>query len=738
MVDRLNSNSNGHSLIHETGAGLPALTNQARLPQANESLYQSLIEVIWRRKIVILTILLLCVGYTYFQIQRMPLLYESHVRIYVSQNSTPVIRELEGLAMGNPTTAFLYVQSELLKSTPILTEALNLENHRQLPTFQGVTDPVGRLRSLLSVEVIKSDDSLEITCESPYPQDAATLANGVVKAYQQHEEGRKRRTAQETVAMLKREKESRDRELKEINDRMLAFKQQHGIFSFNRDGGNVVLDRLNRLTTAVSEWTELELQRRSKYEAAKILGDDPEKLEKLLNTGVASTAADQLNTELATVREDLRTLESQLQAARQRFSDKHQRVRELQSALETKTAQAKALRGQASRVYMDVIFQQWKIAEQTLRSLQAEQANQVQEAQKLNAQAAEYARMEDDARRVEKLADLLDSRIKEISVTEDVSTPTINVLEDAKPPIFPSKPQKTRLMLLGAAIGLFLGTGTAFSLDWIDRRIRSPEDVRSMVQAPILGIVPHMRRVSFQSLGKAVHLQPRSAVAEAYRTVRTAVYFSGMERPCHKIVVTSAAQGEGKTVTASNLAIAIAQAGQKAVIIDADFHRPKQHLIFGVPNEDGLSNVLRGQSPLENVVLTTPIARVDIVPSGPVPENPYELINAQAFREIFEVLKLHYDHIIIDSPPALAVADTLMLAAMADVTILVTRINQSRRQSCEEAVTSLTQVGARLLGVVVNDVHTNKERYSLYRTNERLQGQLATSGYLAEGEGIDS
>jgi len=215
--------------------------------------------------------------------------------------------------------------------------------------------------------------------------------------------------------------------------------------------------------------------------------------------------------------------------------------------------------------------------------------------------------------------------------------------------------------------------------------------------------------------GQKVHLEPKSAIAEAYRTIRTAVFFGVPKGEAKTILITSPDAGDGKTTLVSNLAITMAQAGQKTLIVDADFRKPMQHNIFDFENGRGLSSVIAGTISLEEAVQPGPVKELDILSCGPEVPNPSEILNSDAFAEILkEELARRYDRIIIDSPPVGPVTDSQILAAICDVTVMVLRAERSTRKHSQQARDVLGSVGSRLLGAVVNDVPRKHGRYGYY------------------------
>lgn len=300
-------------------------------------------------------------------------------------------------------------------------------------------------------------------------------------------------------------------------------------------------------------------------------------------------------------------------------------------------------------------------------------------------------------------------RINELQISDDVyrTITPVMVIEPGEAITKPSFPKKTNTLALAAVVGLILGSTLALIRDRMDTRLRTIEEVQGIVGLPILGVVPRMpgRRTAV-ARAMAVHLDPRSEVSEAYRTIRTAVYFSGqgMGNRAKTLLVTSPEPGDGKTTSASNLAIAIAQTGRNILLLDADFRKPTQHKNLDVKDAVGLSSVLAGIESLERAIQRTGVEGLDILPCGPIPENPSEILNSQEFGELIDRLAMKYDHILFDSPPANLVTDARILGAVCDATILVLRAEKSTRKAAEHARNSLLSVGANVLGVIVNDV----------------------------------
>jgi capsular exopolysaccharide synthesis family protein len=359
-----------------------------------------------------------------------------------------------------------------------------------------------------------------------------------------------------------------------------------------------------------------------------------------------------------------------------------------------------------------VVLAAHKRAEATLA--QYEQA--LRKNSQLSSLQADYQRMQTDILTKQDFAKRLEERIRELQVSNDAQQmfTTVQILEPAATPLKPSSPRRYPTIAVGLAAGVVLGAGLALLRDRMDGRMRSVEEIQAVVGLPVLGVVPQMSsRLTAIAQAMTVHLDPRSVVAESYRTVRTAVYFGAGENQCKTILVTSPEPGDGKTTSASNLAIAIAQTGRSVLLLDADFRKPTQHKNLDVNDKVGLSSVLAGRETLVRAIQRTGVDGLDILPCGPLPANPSEILNSREFGALIDSFTSKYDHVILDSPPVNAVTDARILGAVCDATILVVRADKSTRKSGEHARNGLMAVGARVLGVIVNDA-PHRKNYEVY------------------------
>jgi len=272
----------------------------------------------------------------------------------------------------------------------------------------------------------------------------------------------------------------------------------------------------------------------------------------------------------------------------------------------------------------------------------------------------------------------------------------------------------------------------------MDRTIVSQEDVESTLGVPFLGFVPSIRGLDNEKPSKASELfivkNANSTAAESCRVVRTNILFSSPDRPLKTFVVTSSNPVEGKTMTSVNVAIVMAQGGHRTLLIDTDMRRPRVHKIIAVGNEKGVSNLILGNAKVEDVVVATDLPNLFVLPCGPLPPNPSELLQSDRFKQVVQMLTEKYDRLIFDSPPLLAVTDAAILSRVVDGTLLVARSGKTHRDALARAKQHLDAVRTTIVGVILNDVDIERSRsfgyyryynYRYYSANESSDGATA-------------
>jgi succinoglycan biosynthesis transport protein ExoP len=307
---------------------------------------------------------------------------------------------------------------------------------------------------------------------------------------------------------------------------------------------------------------------------------------------------------------------------------------------------------------------------------------------------------------------VLVSSYEQVRLAEAQSSTIITQVEPALVPYSPISPKPQQSTMLATIVGMLLALGVIFAIDLLDDTVRNPETLSAELNLPILGVIPHHEN---QDEAPITRTQPRSPVTEAYRILRTNVEYANTDHNLHRILVTSPLPEDGKTTVVTNLAIVMAQRGLRTTLLDGDMRRPRTHKVLGMPNRVGLSNLfLQPELHLNGHVQVTSLKDLSLLASGPLPPNPAELLGSKRMVDILDGLMEEGDMVLIDTPPSLTVTDATVLAPLVDGIILVVKAGNTKMAAVKRQVAALRQVGARLLGVVVNDVHFESSRYSYY------------------------
>ena len=690
---------------------------------------ESLIQIFWRGRWFVLLSIIISLATALLYLSKATPIYTSTSRIYVEQSGPKILTEVEGIMTQSKN--YLYTQAQLLKSTPILSSALERPGIRQMKIFQKIDNPIAYLKKrILIISVGRKDDIISISSDSPDPVEAAHLVTTIVDSYITYHATRKRSTSTEVLKILRSEKEKRGKELTEKLQAMMDFRNEHEALAFEGRQGNIVNDRLERLSMSLTEAQLATIESKSAYESTKEMVNDPAKLNQIIESHRTTGPFLSIDNEKRELKSKLEQLDYRLANYSRQLAPNHPAIQAYESDIDDLKTQIADLDAKFIQAYLAVVEQEYVVAQEKESQIREYYDEQCQQAIDLNEQLAQYTMLQSDWEQTKKDCDILDDRIKELNVTEDVGALNIVILEAARPADSPSAPQKTRYMALALFIGIMLGGALALLRDLMDQKLRSADEISTILGVPVLGIVPSMsRQEDITERGRKVYLDSKSSWAEAYRTIRTSVFFGAPVGEVKTILVTSPAPSDGKTTLVSNLAIAMAQAGQKTLILDADFRKPMQHNIFGINHESiGIVNVLAGTMTLQEAIQPTNIKRLDILFRGPDVPNPSEILNSNSFAKVLKLLSNKYDRIILDSPPVAPVTDAQILAAICDITLLVLRAEKTTRKLSQQARDRLLSVGAYVLGTIVNDV-SKRSRYNSY------SGQGNYYGYYGNDSG---
>lgn len=365
--------------------------------------------------------------------------------------------------------------------------------------------------------------------------------------------------------------------------------------------------------------------------------------------------------------------------------------------------------------------QQLASVEQEIRAAAAalEASRSAKNGRSPEARAAEEARLQNSLTQYQLVYSQLVRSEQELAIAEGRSGAGVRIADPAVPPTEPAQPEVLLNTLLATIVGLLLAIGGILVVEYLDDTVKNSEDLERSVALPTLGIVGIIPARQDANGTDRVKLatDPKLHFSEAYRTLRTNLQFASLNRPAQTLLVTSCGPGEGKTFTICNLAIVMAQAGKRVIIVDSDIRRPAVHKAFGLSNATGLTSLLLAEegAELERFLQATEYQGLHVLPSGPTPPNPSELLSSPQMARVVGMLRQAADVVLFDSPPALLVADAAILSALVDGILLVVAAGQNRAQAIVAATEALTRPGATILGTVLNRFRAEADGYYYYR-----------------------
>ena len=577
---------------------------------------------------------------------------------------------------------------------------------QDLNAGEGVEQDSGLVSAFLdrvTVDPIRDSSLVNVGVEAKDPVMAARMANELVKAYINQNLGTKLNAAKDAVQWLSNRISEERTKVEASENALIRYKEEHQIITdFSSDAEQITAQKLATLNQQVVEAESMRVEAETRYEQALALDDTPDMLD-----SIPEVLSNDLIKEIKRMNVVLYNRMSELS---KKYGKNHPQMVAINSELED----LKKRKAVEARRVVSSLKNEYQLAVAKEESLKKALARQKEESLDLNKKAVKFGVLKRQAESSRQLYELLIKRFKETSLTEEIKTGNIRIIDRAEVPSYPVKPRKKRNLLLAVVLGLFFGIGMAFLLEYLDNTIKLPEDVTVFLGVPYLGPVPAFSMDdSLDGIPPeliTVH-SPKSTASEAYRGLRTSLLLSSADKKLRVIMVAGSGPLEGKTLTAANLAITMAQSHQPVLLIDGDMRRPDLHRLFQKSHEKGLSGILAGTDTPEDAIVETSVEGLYLLPVGPIPPNPAELIGSKTMERFITSLKEKYEIIIIDTPPLTAVTDAVALSRFVDGVMLVVRTGITPRQVVKNCQEKLQAVNANILGVVLNGVSTGKDRY---------------------------
>ena len=571
-----------------------------------------------------------------------------------------------------------------------------------------VSSIVGRI----SVRPVMDSRLVDIGFRARDPQIAVKVVNGLAQAYIDHNMDLRLGAIKDAMSWMN-ERIGEERNKVEAAERNLQqYREREEIITeFSGEVETVTAQKLAQLNTQVVAAESARVEAETKYRQALQMKNNPLVLDSIPEV---------LNNKLIqTIKESEVDRYKSISELSKKYGKQHPKMQAAYSELATLQERKAA---EIERV-IDSLRNEYEVSQAREKSLVAALERQKQESLELNKKAIEYSVLNRETESARELYELLIRRFKETSVTEDIDTSNIRIIDRAEY-AYKVSPDSWRNMKMAAVIGLMLGLGLAFLFEYLDNTIKSPEEVEQYLKIPLLGVVlahtvKGRRANDIDRKKELITLEePRSSVSESYRGIRTRILFSIADSQPKSILMASATEQEGKTLTSANLAVIMAKTGSRVLLMDCDMRKPRLNKLFGVNREKGVSNVLVGDCSIADGVQQTEIANLHLIPCGHIPPNPSELLGSKAMRELLVTLSNDYDRIVIDSSPVSAVTDAVVLSKVVDGVVLIVQANSTEREVVRRSIDQLVAVNAQMLGVILNrfDVDLNKyyNKYSYF------------------------
>jgi succinoglycan biosynthesis transport protein ExoP len=607
-------------------------------------------------------------------------------------------KEDDSLTIGKVFRAPLALVAGWMGGTKAIPAPLADETQRESRT-------IDRFLAAVTVAPIRNSRLVDVKFDSPTPALSANVANAIARMYIEQNMEFKFLSSKEASDWLGQQLAGQ-RKLVEASEQALQrYREQNDAIALD-DKQNIVVQKLADLNSAVTRAKTERISKEAMYQQLQASQADPARLD-TFPAILSNNFIQQQKSELA----DLQRQYAQLS---EKLGDKHPEILKLKSAIQV--SQNK-LAGEVGKVVQSV-RSEYQAALSQENSLVAALSQQKSEALSMNRKGIEYGVLERDAASNRQIFESLMQRTKETGISGELKTSNIRIVDAAETPRRPASPNTRNNLLLALFGGSTLAFGLAFFFEYVDNRIKSPDELKQHLRLPFLGMVPALfdKAIENALIGSNV---PNN-FSESFRAIRTNLLFSSTETTGRSVVVTSTGPGEGKTLVASNLAVALAQAGQRVLIIDADMRKPRVHTVFSRAQQPGLSNVLVGNAKASDAVHKTTVPGLWVMPAGLHPPNPAELLGSKRFKDFMLSLTQHFEWIIVDTPPVMAVTDSSIVAHQASGVVFVVGCEMTSRHAAQRALDQLEQAHAKFIGAVLNrvDLQHNSYYYSQYYRRE--------------------
>ena len=677
------------------------------IPEEQQTHWREYVRVLWEWKWI--TITAVVIGATLGLIQNFKAVpvYQATTPVELEADTPRIVNFQDVAATDTRSSDYLNTKVQVLRSRSLAekvvkTLALN-GNPDFLPGAGENADFAGALQGCVSAQLRRGTRIIDITAEHTNPKMAALVANGVAQEFVKLNSENRLSASMDAIRWLSTQAEQYKTQLAKSEAAVQEYREKTRDVSLE-DSYNIVLDKLKSMNTAFGNAKMARMSTETEWKQVQALLDSGR--DAALIPAIASDG------EVETLHQSLTQKQIAVSVLRERYKDQYPAM--IVALSEQKEIENKLK--QACVAAVEKIKARYAVAKAQEESLVEPLAEQEKQALELSRKLVEYNRLKRNAESDRQLYDSLLMRMKEAGVTGKLEFNNMHIIDPARVPGAPCRPDKKRNLTYAIVMGLLAGLVLSYGAHFYDDKIKTCKDIESYLGMPLLCEVPRIENKSDSDRATIVSTDPLSLASEAFSSLRATIGATPNAKDIKVLMVTSTAPGEGKSLVASNMAIAFAHDNLRTLLIDADLRHPTLYKDFQIKTQTvrGLSQYLMDGCKREDVILKSGIRDLDIIIAGKIAKNPAELLGSARMRELIEQERQRYDRIIIDTPPVAVVSDAIVLLPRVQGIIFVTHFRKLRRDAVARAVKKLREMGAPLIGNVLNNIDLKKHGYYYY------------------------
>jgi capsular exopolysaccharide synthesis family protein len=696
---------------------------------------RKLVQIFWKFKWVFLVVFVGISAAITYKTMSAPKVYSASTTVQINPRTPQVLSEIrEVVDMGSGTywasREFLQTQYHVISSRAVAERVFEAEGLDRDPAFlglSGITDPkalaeaaskidgVGMLAGRISVGGVEGSQLARIQVEDTDPDRAVRLSIAVARAYRDLNLEHKVSANKKALRTLTLQRKELQKNLEQSEQDLVRYKLQHGILVASlKERENIVTQDLLAYNAALARAESELVGLRAKLEEAK--KKDPERLQ-MEELGLAGK-----NRALGPLLEAQERLRQERADMLLKYTPEHPkvvaldtRIQLVEKSIERERATVREQLKTKLKAEMNELQRQLRTAEATEAGFRKLLDRTNKRAQNYNKRELEYLRLQRIVDENRRMYALVTKRLKEIDLAKEIQYNNVSILDRARGAGL-VRPLLLNNVLFAAVLGLFGGLAMVVLLNFFDRSVKTQDDVEHLLGLNVLGAIPTVRegndKVPLPDL--YVHTHPKSSVAELCRSVRTNIEFLSPDRRMKRLLITSSAPLEGKTTISMFLGISMAQVGNRVLLVSSDMRRPRVPESLGLAQKKGISNWIVGDANIGEILHKTEIPGLSVLPCGPIPPNPAEILHSDKFKKLVEELDQRFDRIIFDSPPIGVVSDPLILSAHVQGVILIIHAGVTTKDMVHQSQKKLDAVNAKLLGCILNQATQGSMAYGYY------------------------